>query len=183
VIWPKSLRYINSAHKISEKMNDKASFVNSTKQHFGFLFSDYSFTMRECIGIFGRTIEFQSPKLFVQICEDHGSVIILLRPVAEPEIAQLGLSNILEALSVKEPQKFRGPMAPAQYDHALGYYATSLKLYCDNLLRGDLSGWVGFLEFALNRMKSEYSSWTKGKQLSRRVYQELEDYIKSKSSK
>jgi hypothetical protein len=163
-------------------MNETVSFVDSIKKHFGFLSVDYNFIMRESIGQFGQMIEFQSPKLGIQVCKDRGSIFVLLKPAGEPAIAQLGLTNILEALSVIQPKNIQGPVAPAQYDDALAYYAASLKMHCDNLLRGNLSGWVGFLEFVLNKMKSDYLLWTKGKQLPQAVYQELEDYIRSKSS-
>ncbi len=162
-------------------MNEETSFPSLIKNYFGFLLTEYNFTMQEGTGVFGKTIVYQSLRLIVQICEDRGSIFVFLKPVGEPEIAQLELLNILEALSVVIPQDLQGPLAPAQYDRALAYYASSLKLHCDKLLRGDLSGWVGFLEFALNRMKSEYSLRTKGKQLPKRVYQELEGYISSKS--
>lgn len=161
-------------------MNEKNSFIDSIKKHFGFLSVDYNFIMLESIGQFGQMVEFQSPKLGIQVCKDRGSIFVLLKPAVEPTIAQLGLTNILEALSVTQPKHLQGPVAPAQYDDALAYYAASLKTYCDNLLRGDLSGWIRLLEFSLNKMKSEYSLWTKGKQLPKRVYQELEDYIRSK---
>lgn len=160
------------------KMNEKKSFIHLTKKHFGFLVADYKFIMLENIG----QIKFQSHKLTIQVGENHSSIFVLLQPVGEPKIAQLGLANILDALSVIRPKYIQGPLAPSKYDDALAYYAISLKTYCDNLLRGDLSSWVFFLEFVLNKMKSDYSLWTKGKQLPKAAYQELDNYIRSKVS-
>ncbi len=158
-------------------MDEKTSFLDLIRKHFDFLLFEYNFTRQEKIGEFGETIVYQSPRLIIQICKDRGSIFILLLPAGEPKVAQIGLLNILEALSVKIPPEFLGPTAPAQFDHALANYAGWLKRYCENLLRGDLSSWKMFLKYSLDRMKKEYTSATKGKQLPQRVYQELEDYI------
>lgn len=163
-------------------MDDETSFLGLVTKHFGFLISEYNFTMRETISVFGKAITYQSPKLSIEICRDRGSIFVFLKPVEEPETAQLELLNILEALSVQIPQEFQGPLAYTRFDYGLANYAMWLKLKCDNVLRGDLSEWVRFLDFNLEKMKKDYLSRTKGKPLPKRAYQKLEDYIKSKSS-
>ena len=155
-------------------------FVELVKKHFNFLLDDYDFIVQESIGMFGETITFKSSHLTIEICKDRESIIIFLKPIGEPEVARLGLSNILDANSVSIPSIFNGPVAPAQFASALESYASLLRKHANDLLRGDLSNWLQFLQLHLEKMKKDYSSLTKGKRLPTRVYQELESYIHSK---
>jgi len=163
-------------------MNKETSFPDLIKKNFNFLLSEYNFMMHEKNSEFGETVVYQSPRLIIQICKDRGSLFILLLPSGEPELAQLGLLNILEALSFIVPDDFLGPIAPDQFDQSLASYAVWLKQYCENLLRGNLSSWKMLLKINLDRMKKKYTSATKGKQLPKRIYQELEEYIKTNRS-
>jgi hypothetical protein len=144
-------------------------------KHFDFLSATYNFTLQEIIGIFGKTIVYQSPKLVIEICEDRSSIFVFLKPVGEPEIAQLELLNVFEALSVFVPPGFQGPVAPAQYEKVLEFYAQTLRQYCLPFIKGDFSTWTKVLKYHLTWMKNRY-----GKKLPSETYSDLENYIKVK---
>ena len=153
-------------------------FYEMVRKHFDFLSSEYNFYLHKFPDFSDgfSTINYESRDLLVRVGKDRSRVLVLLKPVMEPKIAQLSLLNVLMALSVISPKDFPGDTPPQFHDQVLAQYARWLKEDCDTLLKGDLSQWGTILAWLLEDLKRDYSSRT-GKALQREAYQELEDYI------
>ncbi len=161
-------------------MIEKLSFSMCVREKFGFLKEEFDYTIYA--HLYGSepwsdgTIEFVSPTTLIEIGKDRGSFWVLIRPAKEPDIAKKSLETIVASLSLMDESDFPpGPVAPAQYENTLEFYAQTLRKHCMSFIRGDFSLWTKVLRYHLNKMKREF-----GKKLPPKTYSDLENYIRSK---
>jgi hypothetical protein len=163
-------------------MANENSFLLCVKKYFGFLADEFGYTFHE--NSYGSKkpwadgiVEYYSTKTTIRIGKDRNSFFVLLKPSGESEIAVQSLATIVASLSTMKEDDFPGPVAPAQYEKTLEFYAQILRQYCLSFIQGDFSTWTKVLRYHLNWMRSRY-----GKKLPPEAYSKLEDYIELKEN-
>jgi hypothetical protein len=163
------------------KISEKNSFLICVKKNFSFLEDEFAYISRE--NLYGSepwadgTIEYYSTKTTIVIGKDRNSFFVLLKPSEESEIAVQSLATIVASLSTMKEDDFPGPVAPAQYEKTLEFYAQTLRQYCLTFIKGDFSTRTKVLRYHLNWMRSRYETKSPPD-----AYSKLEDYIELKES-
>ena len=160
------------------------SFFFFSLKHYGYLVEEFSYTVKDkrytANPLSDGVIEFVSSKTIIEVQKDRNAFIVSLKPANEPEVSRMSLPWILEALNIKKSDSFPGEVAPEGYDKVLRENAELLRKYCLDIVQGDFSRWLDILQYFVDQSKRGYRSRT-GRELPKRVHQDREDYIKSKS--
>ncbi len=161
------------------------SFITLVHKHFNFLVKEFGYIINQEHQLNDRYdsgyVEFKSSTAVIRVEKDGQNILISIKPLNEPEISKQYFETILDSKQVKYENQFPFGVSPSNYDRALGIYARLLREKCNNLLRGDFFEWLEILKHFVEKRKKDYFSWS-GKELPPGTLQELEDYIKSKSS-
>lgn len=164
-------------------MIEHNSFFLLTQKNFGFLIEKLGHKIYD--KRFERTnpwsdgsIEFVSSLSTIKVQKDRGAFIVFMKPTVEPEISEMSLPWILEALSIMRRQELPGEVSPDRFEEALRINAQLLELHYSTISNGDFSSWMTILEYYVNRSKKNYLANT-GKKIPDRIHRDLEGYIKS----
>jgi hypothetical protein len=145
------------------------TFSALVRQYFGFLIEEYGYSLTENLYStqpFGDgIIQLQSNKIIISIMLDREELSILIGPSTEPEIARLSVEIVVDYLTGGKVKSIISGewhiwSSTSRIEKRLLKYAKALRKYCEHLLRGDLSGWLGIYKYFVKNLQDEYRSMT-----------------------
>lgn len=159
------------------------SFHEIIRKHCDFLLSTIEYKIKfiksEDIPSEDGVAYLYSNKTTIYIRKSRFDYLIALMPTGEPEFTQLSVLWVLKALSVDIATPESTELDINTFEGYVVFYTQLLREHCQKFITGDFSDWLRVLEFFIDETRIKYRQRT-GKQLPKRIHDELEKYIAAK---
>ncbi len=149
------------------KKNQHFAFSSRVIQNFGFLTSDYGFTVRQkrrndpLAYLDDAEVIYENGFVRLEFALQMDDLRVVITPAGEPDVALMPLRTVLEYLTgQKQPHVSASHENTHQFeawiDERLGWYQEILLQHCVPLITGEFTDWLPIYHIQLKKQEKRY---------------------------